>query len=189
MDKELEPPLRAAIAVLEQMDCRYAVVGGIALSQWGVLRFTHDVDLKVIVPESDYSAIRARLLTAFPERARQHVPQNPLIVAVSIGEIIVDFLLALPGYDQQIVERAELHDLGGFTAMVCSAEDLIIQKVIAGREKDWPDVDALLRARRGKLDHAYIDEWLGQFAEALEQPELLSRYRRVRDATDAAGRR
>jgi hypothetical protein len=189
VDKELEAPLRAAIAALEQMGCRYAVVGGIALSQWGVLRYTHDVDLKVIVPEADYSGIRAQLLAAFPERARQHVPQNPLIVAVSIGEVIVDFLLALPGYDQQIVERAELRDLGGFTAWVCSAEDLIIQKVIAGREKDWPDVDSLLRARRSKLDYAYIEEWLGQFAEALETPELLNRYRQVRTVTDAAARR
>lgn len=100
---------------------------------------------------------------------------------VSVGEVIVDFLLALPGYDEQIVERALLRDLGGFSAWVCSAEDLIIQKVIAGREKDWLDVDSLLRAQRGKLDYAYIDEWLGQFAEALEQPELLQRFRQVRE--------
>jgi predicted nucleotidyltransferase len=135
----------------------------------------------VVAPNSDYAALRRRLLAAFPERARQQAPQNPLIVMVSVGEVIVDFLLALPGYDEQIVERALLRDLGGFSAWVCSAEDLIIQKVIAGREKDWLDVDSLLRAQRGKLDYAYIDEWLGQFAEALEQPELLQRFRQVRE--------
>lgn len=128
MQKELEAPLRAAISVLEEIGCRYAVVGGIALSQWGVLRFMHDIDLKVVVPNSDYAALRGRLLAAFPERAPRHAPQNPLIVAVSVGEVIVDFLLALPGYDEQIVERASLRDWGSFSAWVCSAEDLTIFK-------------------------------------------------------------
>jgi hypothetical protein len=36
VQNELEAPLRAAISTLEEIGCRYAVVGGIALSQWGV---------------------------------------------------------------------------------------------------------------------------------------------------------
>jgi len=56
---------------------------------------------------------------------------------------------------------------------------LVIQKVVAGRGKDWPDVEALLIAQRGKLDEAYIEDWLAQFAEALEKPEMLVEYRRV----------
>jgi len=38
---------------------------------------------------------------------------------------------------------------------------------------------ALLIAQSGKLDEAYIDDWLVQFAEALEKPEILAKYRRV----------
>ena len=56
---------------------------------------------------------------------------------------------------------------------------MVIQKVVAGRGKDWPDVEALLIAQRGKLDEAYIEDWLAQFAEALEKPEMLVEYRRV----------
>lgn len=48
----------------------------------------------------------------------------------------VDFLLALPGYEEKIIERAVQQDLGGFSAWICSAEDLIIQKVVAGCGKD-----------------------------------------------------
>jgi hypothetical protein len=179
MEKALERPLRAAAEFLEKHKYRYAVIGGIALSQWGVIRATHDVDLKVLVPNADYSAIRTALRTAFPQRARQHVPENPLIVAVNINEVIVDFLLALPGYEEQIIERAVRRDLNGWSAWICSAEDLIIQKVVAGRGRDWPDVEGLLIEQRGRLDEAYIEEWLSQFAEALEKPEILSEYRRL----------
>ncbi len=58
-------------------------------------------------------------------------------------------------------------------------EDLIIQKVTAGRSKDWMDVEALLLRQRGKLDKSDITNWLSQFAEALEKPEMLIEYRRL----------
>lgn len=90
--------------------------------------------------------------------------------------VIAEFLLALPGYEELIIERAVQHDFGGWLAWVCSAEDLIIQKVAAGRGKDWSDVEALLIEQGGKRDEAYIDEWLSQFAEALAKPEILTKY-------------
>ena len=179
MEKQLERPLRTAIAFLEGQGYRYAVIGGIALAQWGVVRATRDVDIKVFVPNTDYAGVREALRTEFPHRARQHAPDNPLIVAVNIDDVIVDFLLAVPGYEEQIIERAVRRDLNGFSAWICSAEDLIIQKIYSGRDKDWPDVEALLIAQDGKLDEAYIEDWLEQFAEVLEKPEILTKYRQL----------
>ncbi len=175
-EKDLEAPLRTAVAFLEKHGYRYAIIGGIAMGQWGFLRFTHDVDFKVLVPDTDYTAIRKAIRTAFPDRARKHVPENPLIVAVNIQGVIVDFLLALPGYEELIVERAVQRDLGGFVVWICSVEDLIIQKVVAGRGKDQEDIQALLAAHRSKLDEGYIEHWLAQFADILENPELLADY-------------
>jgi len=177
--KRLKTPLRKAIKVLEKNGHRYAVIGGIALSQWGVVRVTQDVDLKVLVSNLDYAGVRALLTRAFPKPARRHAPKNPFIVAVEIDDVIVDFLLTAPGYEEQIITRAVRRNLNGFSVWVCSAEDLVIQKVIAGRGKDWPDVEALLIEQRGKLDEAYIENWLSQFAEALEKPEMLVEYKRL----------
>lgn len=138
IEKQLEPSLRKAIAALEQNGYRYALIGGIAVSQWGFPRATNDVDLKVLVPDSDYAGVRA-------------------------------------------VRR----ELDSFFAWICSPEDLIIQKVTAGRGKDWLDVEAMLLAQRGKLDEAYIDDWLAQFAEALENPEMLENYRQLAEKAKA----
>jgi predicted nucleotidyltransferase len=170
MEKQLEAPLRRVVEFLEQNDFRYAIIGGIALAQWGVIRATHDVDIKIFAP------VRAAIKSAFPDPARNQMPANPLIVAVTIDEVIVDFLLALPGYEELIVERAVRRELDGWSAWICSAEDLIIQKATAGRVKDWQDVESLLIEQRGHLDEAYIEGWLSQFAEALEEPELVSKY-------------
>lgn len=183
--KRLETPLRKAIKALEDNGHRYAVIGGIALSQWGVVRVTQDIDLKVLVSNLDYAGVRTFLTRVFPEPARRQAPHNPFIVAVKIDGVIVDFLLTAPGYEEQIIARAARRNLNGFSIWVCSAEDLIIQKVIADRKKDWADVEALLIEQCGKLDEAYIENWLSQFAEALEKPEMLTVYRRLYDKVKA----
>lgn len=45
--KQLENPLRKAVRVLEKNKIRYAIIGGIALAQWGAGRATLDVDFKL----------------------------------------------------------------------------------------------------------------------------------------------
>lgn len=186
MQRQLENSLRKVIAFLEAHNLRYAIIGGIALAQWGVVRATYDADIKVLVPDYDYASVRAALRAAFPEPARQELPQNPLIVAVLVDDVIVDLLLALPGYEELIIERALSRDLGGWTARICSAEDLIIQKVVAGRDKDWLDVEALLVEQRGQLDMFYIEDWIVQFVEVLESPQMLARYRDMAKAQGAS---
>lgn len=180
MDRQLKDALHQVTGYLEDSGLRYAVVGGIALSYWNASRFTYDIDIKLLVPNAEYTATRQLLRTRFPDKTREHIPENTLIVAVSVNDVMVDFLLALPGYEELIIERAVRHELDEFTIWVCTAEDLIIQKVVAGREKDWPDVEALLIEQWHKLDQSYVEGWLSQFAEALETPELLARYLSLR---------
>jgi predicted nucleotidyltransferase len=179
VEKHLEGSLRAAVRFLEERGHKYAIIGGVALPFWGLVRATRDVDIKVLVVDTDYDSVRSALRVAFPQRARQRAPENPLIVSVAIEGITVDFLLTLPGYEELIIRRAVQRDLDGWTAWICSAEDLIIQKAVAGRPKDWLDIENVLLVQRGRLDETYIEEWLSQFAEVLETPELLAEYKQL----------
>lgn len=177
MEKGLKNSLQAAVAFLEKHGFRYSVIGGIALSQWGVIRVTRDIDIKVLVPDTKYDRVSALLYKNFPDKARPEVQDNPLIVSVIIDGVIVDFLLAVPGYEELIIERAIRRDLEGLSVWICSAEDLVIQKAVAGRERDWPDVEAILIEQRGKLDKKYVENWLSQFADALDDPEIFTKYK------------
>jgi len=62
-----------------------------------------------------------------------------------------------------------------------TAEDLIIQKAVAGRTKDWQDIEGILIEQRRQLDLDYLEDWMSQFAEALEQPEILAQYRDIQE--------
>ncbi len=179
MEKKLKTSLQTAVAFLEKKAIRHAVIGGIALAQWGVVRVTRDVDIKVLVPDTRYDAIRSLLINNFPDQTRLNIPENLLILSVIIDGVIVDFLLTVPGYEELIIERATCRDMGDWSVWICSAEDLIIQKAAAGRERDWPDIEALLIEQHRKLDETYIEGWLSQFAEALDNPEILAKYKRL----------
>jgi hypothetical protein len=181
VERQLEPPLSEAIDFLETHGYRYAVIGGIAVAVWGTIRATRDVDLKVLVPDLDYAAMRTAIRAAFPEPGRPHAPENPLIVSTNIGGVVVDFLLALPGYEEQIITRAVRRELGNLQAWVCAPEDLVIQKAVAGRARDWQDIEGILIEQHGRLGLDYLEDWLSQFAGLLEQPEILSQYRAIQN--------
>jgi predicted nucleotidyltransferase len=61
---------------------------------------------------------------------------------------------------------------------ICSAEDLIIHKAVAGRPKDLDDIESIIIRMAKKLDDDYILYWLDQFAEQLEMPEIIDRFKK-----------
>jgi hypothetical protein len=185
MERGLQSALHKAVTLLAENGYSFAVIGGIAVSVWGQTRATYDIDIKVLVPENGYDSIRALIRDACPERARPHTAENSLIIDTIIDGVIIDFLLALPGYEENIINRAVSKKLDEYEVPVCAPEDLIIQKVIAGRPRDWQDIEGILIEQHGKLDREYMEEWLGQFAEVLEQPSMLSQYNSIKTRIDA----
>jgi hypothetical protein len=55
---------------------------------------------------------------------------------------------------------------------MCTAEDLIVFKAIAGRPKDAQDAEALL-ALYPQIDRAYVRSRVAVLAELAEAPEIL----------------
>lgn len=168
---------RAAIEFLESLRIPYVVIGGIANAVWGDPRATRDADFKVFIGNRTLSQFEELLANQFPLVAPDSPEASPLIfMARAPNRIKLDFLIAVPGYEDEVLRRASRHAFGDLTFPICSAEDLVIQKVIADRDKDWMDLASLINIRHDELDDAYIRNWLSQFAEILERPDWLERY-------------
>ncbi len=189
MENRFYSPLQRAITVLENAGYRYAIIGGLALSQWAPIRATEDIDLKVLVADMKYEKLRSLLSTEFPINARPLAPGNPFVVAVIIEDVIVDFLFTIPGHDELIVSRAIKQVINKNTYWICTAEDLIIQKMVAGREKDRLDVESIIAAQKDRLDNNYIKKWLREYDNVLEERNLLNSYRLLVEKTKHIPRR
>jgi hypothetical protein len=93
----------------------------------------------------------------------------------------IDILLADTPYDALVIDRAkDVEVQPGLRLRICTAEDLIIYKMISTRGRDRDDVVGVTRRQGNALDDAYVLDWLRQFEQALDDSTLVATYQRLR---------
>lgn len=155
---------------LQPLSVPMAVMGGLALATWKVVRATRDVDILVGIGAGEVAPILSRL-SAVGVRPKRSPPVNELgelkvvqlqyEVPEAFVEVQVDLLLGASEYHRAALARrtpVQLPDLD-FSIAVLACEDLILHKLLAGRVIDRVDVAGLLRANRGALDFGYLGRW------------------------------
>lgn len=179
----MNPLLAAAVELhhfLTERGVPYAIIGGIAVQFWGEPRGTDDVDLTVAVPVEKTEEILAALLARFASRipdAAEFARRNRVVLLIASNGVPVDVSLGLPGYEDELMARARLTPVDpDHQVRVCSPEDLIIHKALAGRGDDLKDLDMVIAGQKGRLDIAYIRRWLAFFSDTLAMPDPLARF-------------
>jgi hypothetical protein len=132
----------------------HAIGGAVALGLYGAPRDTVDIDVNVFVTVPGWEEVRLTW-----DGANVHLFFD-----------LDDLHAAMPAAVRQM-------ELGGATIPVVSPEHLIVRKALLDREKDRPDVEALLRAT--EIDRAEVDRWLAHLA-APDDPRL-ARFRALAD--------
>lgn len=162
----------------------YALIGGIAVQLWGEPRYTQYIDLTVVLDMSrEREQVRA-ITTHFAPRisdADTFALDNRVILVRSVSGCPIDISLGLPGYEEEVISRAVSVNFGSDIEgiKVCTAEDLIIMKLVAGRPRDIVDAESIVIRQQEKLEAGYIRNKLAGFAELLEMPELMERFERL----------
>lgn len=161
---------------------RFCVIGGVALQRWGEPRFTADADLSVLVePGQESHAVRC-LLDELPARiddAAGFAERTRVVLAQSDQGVGIDIVLAGLPFEERVIERSSLWQLdNSVTLRTCSAEDLLVMKAFAARDKDWADVTSVLERQAGNLDLDRVRLELAPLAEAKEAPEIIEQLQR-----------
>lgn len=161
-----------------------AVIGGVAVGMWGEPRVTRDVDVKVLLERDDAPRLLKVLAPDYesliddPLRSLSHT--GILFVQDDLGTRL-DLLLSETTFDAEAIRRAKPMELElGLVAHICSAEDLIIYKLVSTRQRDYEDAVSIVRRQGDALDDAYVVRWLRQFEQALADSTLVAEYRRMR---------
>lgn len=85
------------------------------------------------------------------------------------------FIGGLP-FEEDMFNRASAFEIErGRFITTASAEDIVILKAFASRDKDWSDVRGILSRQRGKLDRGLIFRELKVLVELKEEPEILNK--------------
>jgi predicted nucleotidyltransferase len=161
--------LTEVTSALARVDARYALIGGLALASYQVIRATQDVDLLTELEKAD--EIDAELV-----RLGYHCVHRSTDAGNYIrGDERVDLLYAHRPIARDLLERAvELNTSLG-QLRVISTEGLIGFKLQGWvndprRRQDLEDIRALLRTNRARLDMDEVREYFHLF----DRDELLN---------------
>ena len=182
--------LPAAVRVLTALDGalgarrRWYVFGAQAVLAYGVPRLTADVDVLI---EADGASARDVIDELAPAgfelridlSAEQLATARLLPLAHVPTSMPVDAVLASAHLQREFLSRARRVDLGGAVVPVVSAEDLVAQKILAGRRKDLEDVRGVIARQGAALDLARVRDVLERLEAATGDARLLGRLARA----------
>jgi hypothetical protein len=138
--------LQRVVAVLEERQIPYALIGAAAMAAHGVSRSTFDIDFlttdrRVLEPET--------WTIPDPVELRRGDADDPLagVVRVSVtGEASIDVIVGRDQWQQRLLSATRRATLEGVSVPVVDAAGLILLKLFAGGPQDAWDIEQLLAA-------------------------------------------
>ncbi len=165
MYNELYPIFIDFLSFLETLPFRfqYALIGGVTMSVWSEDRFTKDIDLTVILKETEWPIFEEFLKKSkdiiIDKTAFDSGSPVPYLIRIHFKGRSIDLLLALTDYQEGLIGRAITKEIMGHQLNIASPEDIIVSKLIAGRGQDMVDAEKIVKTI-SDLDIAYIEKWV-----------------------------
>jgi hypothetical protein len=164
---------------------RFCFIGGIALQRWGQPRLTVDVDVSLLTGIGSEQAYVEKLCKHYQPRIPDAVDfalANRVLLLQSDEGIPLDIALAGFPFEEMVIARAtDFKFLENVQLRTCSAEDLIILKAFADRNRDWADIETILIRQSNSLDRDYITEYLTPLCELKEEPQIIEKLNQLFD--------
>ena len=168
---------QAVLAALDAARIPACLIGGMVISRWGQPRATTDADFSVLAPYGEETGVLDALLAHFQPRrpdARAFALDRRVLLLVTTEGVGIDAALAAFPFEIEAIEKATPWSLNeGSVLRTCSAEHLVVYKLVAARPQDLVDIDGIVRRQGRRLDVDRIRYWGREFAELKEDPDLL----------------
>ena len=155
-----------------------------AVQRWGEPRETVDVDATLLTGIGGEDHFIEILLRSYEPRileAREFARSRRVLLLRAPSGVGLDIALGSLPFEESVIDRSISFIFPPDVPLrTCSAEDLIVLKAFAAREKDWVDVDGVIVRQTGRLDWTYVRTHLGPLVELKEEPEILAELERPR---------
>lgn len=162
--------VKKVVSVLDRAGIPYMLTGSIASSLQGEPRSTHDVDLVVLIDETnapvlaeafpapDYYLEEESILDAVKHRSMFN------LIDTTGGEKADFWLLTEQPFDQSRFSRKYSEEFLGVKIQVSSPEDTILAKLrwaklSGGSEKQFTDALRVYEVKQDELDQDYLEHW------------------------------
>ena len=123
-----------------------------------------------VLTSYDYDEQVAReLLSRFKSRHPDGLTfamMNRVLLLEATNGVGLDVALGALEFEARAIQRSSFWEIAqGHSLRTCSAEDLIVHKAFASREKDWMDINGILQRQGAAIKSFLIMEELRPLAE------------------------
>ena len=136
---------------------KFLLVGAYALSVYGHLRATMDIDIWVLPTKSNAEAVMRALIRfgAPTDNITAEDSQTAgTVFQIGVAPRRIDIITAASGLRfEETFDRSITVDIEGIEVHVPSMDDLIINKRVSGRTKDLADAEALESMKKSRPYH------------------------------------
>ncbi|MGB4269116.1 MAG: DUF6036 family nucleotidyltransferase [Spirochaetota bacterium] len=132
----------------------YCLTGGIAVSIWSTVRATEDIDIISMINKNDASYLEKLLSQSFTVISHKSIlldkTMTPIIRFVLIPDkqdmhYVCDIIPAESHFLKQVIARSVEIEYQATKINIIGLEDLIILKILSGRDQDILDAKNLLK--------------------------------------------
>jgi hypothetical protein len=167
--------LKELAQALDRARVPYMIFGGQAVLLYGEPRLTRDIDVTLGVEPSQPGPVLAMIgelgLRILVDNVEDFLMQTFVLPAQHPSGVRIDFVFSLSQYEQQAIARARIVPLDGVNVRFVSLEDLLVQKIVAGRPRDLDDARNVILKNPG-FDRTYVEKWLQEFDQELDTAVL-----------------
>jgi hypothetical protein len=100
------------------------------------------------------------------------------------SETQIDMIFSRLPFELDAIKRAVIKDIDTVKVRICTAEDLILYKIISERQKDRSDVENLIRRNRDNLDRDYLDPRVKEMAVLFDRPDIFNNYKEAAESKE-----
>lgn len=181
-DDALVRALAALSGWLSGAGVPYALIGGVAVSLQAAPRYTQDIDAVIWLDDAGWPDLVASAadfgIGPRIDDVLAFATESRVLLLAHDGGVPLDVSCGALPFEHELVLGAAVLDVGGTSVRVARPEHLVVLKAVADRPRDRADIETLLRAHPN-LDLDAARRLVAEFAEALEQPELLDSFDRL----------
>ncbi len=171
------------IDILNQRKTAYAVIGAFAVSFYGSVRASLDVDAVISIHTREELTGLSRDLkhAGWVVEQRRGDQDDPIAGVTYIQDQFgnrVDLLLGIRGMDKKIFDRVKEARFMNSKIKMVSQEDLIAMKIFAGSPKDLQDVIGIFQVSGTAIDLILLKKLTSQYGSSSTKKlqELLKEY-------------
>ena len=175
--------LKQIIDWLSEQNIPYMVFGGIANAIYGNPRQTYDIDIKIHIENNSLNNFIKKIQSIgkiVPSAPHQFI-KDTNVLPIEINGVRIDIVLANLPFEKEAIKRSQRLSYKNSEMNVCTLEDFIIQKAVSERDKDWNDIEKVIKLNKDNINWDYLLTHCKKLSNFLSRSDILDKIEAYRN--------